>query len=65
MHRPESRRVAAIGAALQHRMADKGGWQIVAREEPRLERQQAEQLIPQTVIVPHPASRHAQTCGAT
>ena len=34
-------------------MADEGRGQAVAGEERRLERQQAEQLIPQSVIVPH------------
>ena len=37
------RGVAAVRAALQHRMADERGRQAVAGEERRLERQQAEQ----------------------
>ena len=53
MCRAEPRRVAVIGAALQHGMADEGRGQAVAGEERRLEGQQAKQLIPQSVIVQH------------
>ena len=53
--RAEPRRVAAIRAALQHRMADECRRQAMAGEECRLERQQAEQLVPEPGIMPHPA----------
>jgi hypothetical protein len=46
--------VAAIGAGLQYRVADEGRGQAVTGEEFRLERQQAEQALPQPRKFAHP-----------
>ena len=43
----ETRGIAPVRAALQHRMADEPRGQAVPREEIGLERQQAEQLVPE------------------
>jgi hypothetical protein len=47
------RGVAGVAAAFQYGVADEGRGQVVAREKRRLERQQAEQTVPQSGIVLH------------